>query len=224
VIGPRRLGTYAGVAAACSFLPNGCAAVVGIGDISAGPDGGDSGGASGSGSRSGGSSGSGGGSGSSSGASGSVGDDGSSSSSSSGSSLGTSSSGGISSADGATTPSDAARDQRITCGTLPACDSTVQVCCVTPSGESCIAANDTCTGDKIACSGTNSCSTGICCEVALGRTGVQATCLATCPTGAVQLCTTNSECSHTTDVCRAAGAYGACESDTTPPLKDAGGG
>jgi hypothetical protein len=99
---------------------------------------------------------------------------------------------------------------QIECGATP-CDSASQVCCITRTGRSCVAPTACTAGDDLACSGTNSCASGICCEEATGGTAVRSKCEATCPRGAVQLCTTNADCTGADEYCRRVGAdYGAC--------------
>jgi hypothetical protein len=64
----------------------------------------------------------------------------------------------------------------------------------------------------------------VCCQETTGRTTSTSKCVATkCPAGAIQLCTTNADCSGT-DVCRPAGAdYGICAAPPMPPpMRDGG--
>jgi hypothetical protein len=64
----------------------------------------------------------------------------------------------------------------------------------------------------------------VCCQEAMGRGGTTTSrCAANCPAGAVQLCTTNADCTGT-DECRPAGAdYGYCAPPPTPPpMRDGG--
>jgi hypothetical protein len=122
---------------------------------------------------------------------------------------------------GVTTPlkgTDGGADQ-IACGMKP-CDSATQVCCV--AKQACTTAAE-CMGSKLACSGTNSCATGVCCEEAAGNTA-SSKCEATCPKGAVQLCTTNADCTTAGDICRRVGAeFAICAKAPTPlPARDAG--
>jgi hypothetical protein len=110
------------------------------------------------------------------------------------------------------------------------CDSTTDVCCAVRNTESCMTAA-ACKGDKLACSGTNSCATGVCCEEATGGRDVASKCEATCPKGAIQLCSADSDCTGMGETCDRAGT---CEMERpvrdagipvrppTPPFRDAG--
>jgi hypothetical protein len=73
-------------------------------------------------------------------------------------------------------------------------------------------ARGTCDGDSLACSGTNSCASGVCCEIISegGRT-IHTTCEAACPAGVPQLCTTNADCTKVDQYCHKYGDYGVCE-------------
>ena len=145
---------------------------------------------------------------SSGGSSGAASSSGASSSSGSGSSSGGISS-GSSGADASSggTKSDGGPDQ-IVCGQT-VCDSLTQVCCATRTGRFCTTAA-ACRGDTLACSGTNSCAHGVCCEQLTGAGTIRTSCLARCPAGSPQLCTTAADCAAT-DVCRTGvDGYGVC--------------
>lgn len=123
---------------------------------------------------------------------------------------------------GTTTPprgTDGGPNQ-IACGGK-ACDSTTEVCCVTRNAETCMAAS-MCRGNKLTCSGTNACATGVCCEGPgdAGRGVLESTCEDKCPRGSTQLCTTNADCTGANEICRA----GACVVERVPPgpARDAG--
>jgi hypothetical protein len=142
------------------------------------------------------------------------GDDDASSSSSSGASSGSSgsSSGTIEAGIGVTTPPHGTDGgaMQIECGATP-CDSTTQVCCASALGRMCTTAA-ACDGDVLACSGTNSCATGVCCEIVAdaGR-AIRTRCEAACPAGVPQLCTTNADCTKVDQYCHKYGSYGVCE-------------
>ena len=113
---------------------------------------------------------------------------------------------------------DGGTDQ-IACGTKT-CDSKTDVCCL--ATRTCVATGAagaaTCRGSTLTCSGSNSCATGdVCCEEVAGRGTTTSKCMAKCPAGDPQLCTTNADCTDG-DVCRVAGAdYGVCGKPVTPP-------
>jgi len=96
------------------------------------------------------------------------------------------------------------------------CDSTTEICCAVRNTESCMTAA-ACKGDKLACSGTNSCAMGVCCEEATGGREVVAKCEATCPRGAIQLCSSDADCTGAGETCSRAGV---CEMER--PVRDAG--
>jgi|HubBroStandDraft_6_1064221.scaffolds.fasta_scaffold20258_6 hypothetical protein len=134
-------------------------------------------------------------------------------SSSSGTSSGasSSSSGGVASSGAGMSPGDGGPNQ-IACGMNAPCDSLTQVCCATTKGRSCTTAA-MCTGDSLACSGTNSCVMGVCCEGLTAAGAIKTTCRAACPAGSRQLCTTTADCADK-EVCRhGADGYGICEAD-----------
>jgi hypothetical protein len=141
-------------------------------------------------------------------------DGGSSSSGSSG--AGSSSSGGASGAMeagvGVITPPHGTDGgaMQIECGASP-CDSTTQVCCASVLGRTCTTAA-ACDGDVLACSGTNSCASGVCCELVAdaGHT-IRTKCETECPAGVPQLCTTNTDCTKVDQYCHKYGSYGVCE-------------
>lgn len=116
--------------------------------------------------------------------------------------------------------SDGGPDQ-IACGAAGSCDSTIDVCCATKTGRQCVAIGS-CTGDSLACSGSNSCTAGsgdVCCEE-LTMTGlVRTRCATACPAGSPQLCTTKAECKPNEDCVHRLDGYGACVA-----IKDAGAG
>ncbi len=148
---------------------------------------------------------------------------GSSSGGSSGSSSGissgasTSSSSGVASSGAGMSPGDGGPDQ-VACGAAAPCDSLTQVCCATAKGRSCTTAA-MCTGDSLACSGTNSCATGVCCEGLSAAGAIKTTCRAACPVGSRQLCSAMADCPDK-EVCRrGADGYGICEADA---VADAG--
>jgi len=120
---------------------------------------------------------------------------------------------------GVTTPprgTDGGPDQTECAGTT-ACDSKTQVCCI--ATRSCIAANAECRGgDSLSCSGTNSCASGVCCQEATGRTTYTSKCEPKCPAGAQQLCTTDTDCTGTNQICVRNGDYGVCEAPRMPPV------
>jgi hypothetical protein len=134
-------------------------------------------------------------------------DDGSSSGTSSGSS-GTTEAGTI----GVTTPPHGTDGgaMQIECGATP-CDSATQVCCASALGRTCTTAA-ACDGDVLACSSTNSCASGVCCEILpeAGRT-IRTKCEAACPAGVPQLCTTNADCTKVDQYCHKYGNYAVCE-------------
>jgi hypothetical protein len=139
-------------------------------------------------------------------------DEGGASGGGSSSSSGAGSSGGMDGAVGVTTPphgTDGGAFQ-IECGASP-CDSQTQVCCASALGRMCTAIG-TCEGDALKCSGTNSCASGVCCEfMAEGGRAIRTACEAACPAGVPQLCTTDTDCTKTGQVCRKYGSYGVCE-------------
>jgi hypothetical protein len=115
---------------------------------------------------------------------------------------------------------DGGPDQ-IACGTMGPCDSQTQVCCATRVGRSCVT-KGTCTGESLACSGSNSCTTAgdVCCEE-LTMTGlVRTACAATCPANARQLCTTKADCKAGDECRRGLDGYSAC----VAPANDGGAG
>ncbi len=130
---------------------------------------------------------------------------------------------------GVTTPprgTDGGANQ-VACGATP-CDSTSQVCCVARAAmgmgmtRSCTSAA-ACQGETLACTGTNSCPSGICCEEAAAGNTVTSKCEAMCPRGALQLCTTNADCTATNEICRRLGAdISVCQAAPTFPMRDAG--
>lgn len=140
---------------------------------------------------------------SSSGDDGSGGDDGSyiiMGGSSSGGSSGAGMPDAMASSGGALT--DGGRDQ-IQCGAMGPCDSATQVCCATRTGRTCVTVGS-CTGDSIACSGSNSCPAGsgdVCCEGLAANGTVRTRCATACPAGSPQLCTTAADCKDG-DACR----------------------
>jgi hypothetical protein len=99
---------------------------------------------------------------------------------------------------------------QIVCGAGGPCDSTNQVCCAKAAGRTCTTAA-MCTGDVLACSGSNSCSTGeVCCEEVSGL-NVKSVCLAACPAGSPQLCTPGQGDCKRGEVCvRGRDGYAAC--------------
>jgi len=99
---------------------------------------------------------------------------------------------------------------QIECGATP-CDSATQVCCASALGRMCTTAA-ACDGDVLACSGTNSCASGVCCETIAeaGRT-IHTKCEGACPAGVPQLCTTNTDCTKVDQYCHKYGTYGVCE-------------
>ena len=116
---------------------------------------------------------------------------------------------------------DGGADQTV-CGTMT-CDSKTDMCCL--ATRMCVATGaTTCRGSTLACSGSNSCAAGdVCCQEVAGRATTTSKCMAKCPAGDPQLCTTNADCTGG-DVCRVAGAdYGVCGRPVaTPPGRDGG--
>ncbi|HEX3770789.1 MAG TPA: hypothetical protein VHV30_07995 [Polyangiaceae bacterium] len=107
---------------------------------------------------------------------------------------------------------------QIACGGK-ACDSATQVCCNTGRAETCETAMN-CKGTTLACTGTNSCTSGICCYTrATGMTAATSACMPTCGTGEFQLCTTDTDC-PSDEICSRATA--SCVKPPTP--RDAGAG
>jgi hypothetical protein len=109
-------------------------------------------------------------------------------------------------------PGDGGADQ-IMCGAMGPCDSTMQVCCATPkTGRMCVTIG-TCTGDSLACSGSNSCTAGsgdICCESLSGTGVIRTRCETACPAGSPQLCTTKDECKADEDCVARLDGYRVC--------------
>lgn len=99
---------------------------------------------------------------------------------------------------------------QIECGATP-CNSMSQVCCASALGRMCTLAGD-CAGDSLACSGTNSCASGVCCEsISEGGRTLRTECRAACPVGSPQLCTTDADCTKANQYCHKYGSYAVCE-------------
>ena len=122
----------------------------------------------------------------------------------------------ISSSSGGRMTSDGGADQ-IVCGAAGPCDSKTQVCCAARTGRTCTPIG-MCAGDALACSGSNSCTSGVCCEELTAAGTIKSVCATACPAGSRQLCTTEADCRAGQRCVRGADGYAVC---VAVPMRDA---